>query len=142
LYETVEAARKIFSNLDLSIDFETIPEDQSQLCIHGNEALLKSAFINLIKNAYRYSDNRKVAISISTGNGSVITTFTNTGIQIPPDERSRLFIPFFRGQNAKGQKGFGLGLSIVNRIVHLHTGTVHYEAEGENINRFVVEFIK
>lgn len=142
LFETVEASRKLFNGIDISIGFENVPEDQNQLCVHGNEALLKSAFVNLIKNAYRYSNNRKVDIKIAAGNDRVLVVFTNTGKQIPHDERSRLFIPFFRGQNAQGQKGFGLGLSIVNRIIHLHLGTVHYEAEGNDVNRFVVEFIK
>jgi signal transduction histidine kinase len=142
LYETMEASRKLFPGIDVSIGFEDVPDDQDLLCVKGNEALLKSAFINLVKNAYRYSDNRKVEASISASLERVLVVFSNTGKQIPPEERSRLFIPFFRGQNAIGQKGFGLGLSIVNRIIHLHLGTVHYEAEGENMNRFVVEFIK
>jgi signal transduction histidine kinase len=142
LYETVEASRKLFPGIDISIGFENVPDDQDLLCVKGNEALLKSAFINLVKNAYRYSNNRKVEASISANPERVLVVFSNTGKQIPPEERSRLFIPFFRGQNAIGQKGFGLGLSIVNRIIHLHLGTVHYEAEGEDMNRFVVEFIK
>lgn len=142
LFETVENAKKLFKGIDISIGFEAVPEDENQLCVNGNEALLKSAFINLIKNAYRYSGNRKVEISISAEKERILVVFTNTGKQIPKEERSRLFIPFFRGQNAIGQKGFGLGLSIVNRIIHLHLGTVHYEAEGENLNKFVVEFIK
>jgi signal transduction histidine kinase len=142
LFETVDTSRRLFNGLDVSVGFESVPEDENQLCVKGNEALLKSAFINLIKNAYRYSNNRKVEILISADKDRVLVTFSNTGKQIPEEERSRLFIPFFRGQNAKGQKGFGLGLSIVNRIIHLHLGTVHYEAAGEDLNRFVVEFIK
>ncbi len=142
LFETVEAAKRLFPGIDISIGFDAIPDDENQLCVKGNEALLKSAFINLIKNAHRYSSNRKVAIRISANADHVLAIFENTGKLIPEEERSRLFIPFFRGQNAMGQKGFGLGLSIVNRIIHLHLGTVHYESEGTDLNRFVVEFIK
>ncbi len=142
LFETVESSRKMFKDINITIGFASIPEDENMLCVKGNEALLKSAFLNLIKNAHRYSDNRKVAIAISANTDQVFITFENTGKQIPQEERSRLFIPFFRGQNAMGLKGFGLGLSIVNRIIHLHLGTVHYECEGEDLNRFVVEFIK
>jgi signal transduction histidine kinase len=65
LYETVEASRKLFPGIDISIGFENVPDDQDLLCVKGNEALLKSAFINLVKNAYRYSNNRKVEASIS-----------------------------------------------------------------------------
>jgi signal transduction histidine kinase len=142
LYETVEAARKMFKDINVNIGFREVPEDEDLLCVRANDALLKSAFLNLIKNAYRYSNDRKVAIFISANDDQVLITVENNGRQIPEEERSRLFIPFFRGQNAMGQKGFGLGLSIVNRIIHLHVGTVHYEAEGTDLNRFVVEFIK
>jgi signal transduction histidine kinase len=142
LFETVESSRKLFPGINISIGFASIPEDEDMLCIKGNEALLKSAFLNLTKNAHRYSNNQKVSIAISANTEQVLVTFENTGQQIPEEERSRLFIPFFRGQNAMGLKGFGLGLSIVNRIIHLHLGTVHYEAEGQDLNRFVVEFIK
>ncbi len=142
LFETVEASRKLFSDINIAVGFASIPDDENMLCIKGNEALLKSAFLNLIKNAHRYSNNKKVAINISANEDQVLVIFENTGNQIPEEERSRLFIPFFRGQNAMGLKGFGLGLSIVNRIIHLHLGTVHYEAKGEDMNRFVVEFIK
>lgn len=142
LYETVDACRKMFAQINITIGFVSVPEDEKMLCVHGNESLMKSAFVNLIKNAYRYSVDRSVNILISANADQVLLTFENKGRQIPEEERSRLFIPFFRGQNAMGLRGFGLGLSIVNRIIHLHMGTVHYEAEGEDLNRFVVEFIK
>jgi signal transduction histidine kinase len=142
LFDTVEASKKLFKDINISIGFNEVPEDENMLCLRGNDTLLKSAFLNLIKNAHRYSNNKKVAIAISASVDSIRVTVENTGRQIPEEERSRLFIPFFRGQNAMGKKGFGLGLSIVNRIIHLHVGTVHYEAEGEELNRFVVEFIK
>jgi signal transduction histidine kinase len=142
LFDTVEAAKKLFKDINISIGFSEVPDDENMLCLRGNDTLLKSAFLNLIKNAHRYSNDKKVAIAISATAESIRVAVENTGRQIPEEERSRLFIPFFRGQNAMGKKGFGLGLSIVNRIIHLHVGTVHYEAEGEELNRFVVEFIK
>jgi signal transduction histidine kinase len=142
LFDTVEASKKLFKDINISIGFSEVPEDESMLCLRGNDTLLKSAFLNLIKNAHRYSNNKKVAVAISASADSIRIAVENTGKQIPEEERSRLFIPFFRGQNAMGKKGFGLGLSIVNRIIHLHVGTVHYEADSEDLNRFVVEFIK
>jgi signal transduction histidine kinase len=142
LFDTVEFSKKLFKDIDISIGFAEVPQEGDLLIIRGNDTLLKSAFINLIKNGYRYSDNKKVSLRLSATEESIRVIVENTGRQIPEEERSRLFIPFFRGQNARGLKGFGLGLSIVNRIIHLHVGTVHYEAEGEALNRFVVEFIK
>lgn len=142
LFDVVEASRKLFQDIQVSLNFTEVPEDEQMLAIKGNETLLKSAFLNLVKNAYRYSDNKRVDLKLSANADSIYVTVENTGRLIPEEERSRLFIPFFRGQNAMGLKGYGLGLSIVNRIIHLHVGTVHYEAAGNQLNRFVVEFIK
>ncbi len=142
LFDTVEASKKLFSDIYITLNFVEIPENEDYLIVKGNDTLLKSAFINLIKNGYRYSNNKRVDIFLKATSDSIVVTVENTGRQIPEEERSRLFIPFFRGRNAVGLKGFGLGLSIVNRIIHLHIGTVHYEAQGEDLNRFVVEFIK
>jgi signal transduction histidine kinase len=142
LFDTVEASKKLFKDIYVTVNFIEVPENEDFLIVKGNDTLLKSAFLNLIKNGYRYSNNKKVDLFLKATADSIIITVENTGRQIPEEERSRLFIPFFRGQNAAGLKGFGLGLSIVNRIIHLHIGTVHYESEGEDLNRFVVEFIK
>jgi signal transduction histidine kinase len=142
LDQTIEASKKLFPGINVSFDFVSVPDNEEWLSIKGNDSLLKSAFQNLIKNAYRYSIDKRVSIQIETNPHQIFVTFENIGTPIPEDERSRLFIPFFRGQNAMGLKGFGLGLSIVNRIIHLHIGTVHYEAVGKDINRFIVEFIK
>ncbi len=142
LFDTVEASKKLFKDIYITLNFTEIPENEEYLIVKGNETLLKSAFLNLVKNGYRYSNNKKVDLYLKATADNIIVTVENTGRQIPEEERSRLFIPFFRGQNAVGLKGFGLGLSIVNRIIHLHIGTVHYESQGDDLNRFVVEFIK
>jgi signal transduction histidine kinase len=47
-------------------------------------------------------------------------------------------IPFFRGENAANKKGFGLGLSIVDRIVSLHKGRVTYQPLGDDRNVFSI----
>jgi len=142
LFDTVEASKKLFKDIYITLNFVEVPDNEDHLIIKGNDTLMKSAFLNLIKNGYRYSNNKKVDIFLKATADSIVVTVENTGKQIPEEERSRLFIPFFRGRNAIGLKGFGLGLSIVNRIIHLHIGTVHYEAQGDELNRFVVEFIK
>jgi signal transduction histidine kinase len=68
----------------------------------------------------------------------VTLKFDNTGKQILPEEQSRLFIPFFRGENSMFKKGYGLGLSIVQRIITLHKGRISYQALDNNTNRFIV----
>ena len=96
--------------------------------------------LNLIKNAVLYSEESRADILIDANEKGIKVVFDNIGKQLMPDEQQRLFIPFFRGENAMFKKGYGLGLSIVQRIIKLHKGSISYQPIGENINRFTVSF--
>ncbi|MGL1572141.1 hypothetical protein ACSTHY_00140, partial [Vibrio parahaemolyticus] len=64
LYEVVEIAQKNMPDIQVCIEFETIPEQDSWLIIKGSDSLIRSVFMNLIKNAYKYSTDRTAKISI------------------------------------------------------------------------------
>jgi len=140
LYDTVEFAGQIWSGAVVSIEFDTVPEDEKLLIYKSNEPLIKSAVQNLVKNAIQYSDDCRVKIGISATKSGITLRFDNSGKQLSAEEQSRLFIPFFRGENSQYKKGFGLGLSIIQRIITVHAGTITYEAIGKNINRFTIFF--
>jgi signal transduction histidine kinase len=138
LYHTVDFIKQVWPKAAVSIEFETIPDDEQFMCVQGNESLIRSAIQNLVKNAIQYSENFKVMIWIDATEKGVTLKFDNTGKQILPEEQSRLFIPFFRGENSMFKKGYGLGLSIVQRIITLHKGRISYQALDNNTNRFIV----
>jgi signal transduction histidine kinase len=137
LYEVIASCYKMFENITIDFHFESVPDDEKHLMARGNDVLLKSAFRNLIKNAYLYSNDQKVDIFIQADNPIQIH-FINSGKQLTPPEAEQLMVPFFRGHNAASIKGFGLGLSIVNRILALHKGQLQYTAEGNSKNKFSV----
>jgi signal transduction histidine kinase/ActR/RegA family two-component response regulator len=61
----------------------------------------------------------------------------DTGRGIAPEALTKIFDPFFRvGQEQRGQKGLGLGLSIVKNLVELHGGRISVESEVEKGSRF------
>lgn len=138
LYDTVAYFNKSFPDAKTAIAFETMPEDDAELLVKGNEALLKAAFINLMKNAYLYSDDQAVSIRLITDNQKVRIKFQNKGNQLSPEEAEKMMIPFFRGTNVGKKKGFGLGLAIINRIIQIHKGELAYKALDDNLNNFVV----
>lgn len=138
LYETIDFAKQISPEAEVTIDFETMPENESELIFHCNESLIKSALQNLVKNAIHYSPDGKVNIIISPKKTGLLLQFENKGKQLSAEEQTRLFIPFFRGENSILKKGYGLGLSIVQRIINVHEGTLNYQAAADNINRFTV----
>jgi signal transduction histidine kinase len=138
LYDTIATCKRQFRHIDISLDFKTLPEIEEDLLVACNDTLLKSAFKNLIKNAYNYSNNQKVTIVIEIVKPVIKVIFTNTGNQLSSAEIDKIKMPFFRGQNAVNKKGFGLGLSIVNKIIELHNGSIKYKALDDNINQFSI----
>jgi len=140
LYETVDVVQQQWPNAIVTVDFAEVPEKDEWLIIKGNESLIKSAVLNLLKNACKYSEDEKVKIIIDAQKQGVQLIFENVGKQLSQREQERLFIPFFRGENSVNKKGFGLGLSIVERILELHKGSIQYKAVPDNVNRFTVFF--
>ncbi|WP_337040676.1 HAMP domain-containing sensor histidine kinase [Emticicia sp. 17c] len=110
-------------------NFIRIPSDEHLTIVRGNEALLQNAFLNLLDNALKYSNNQPVDVYIDFDDKDCIVKITDTGMGIPTEELSNIFEPFYRGENVIEVQGFGVGLSICQKIVHLHGGriTIHSE---------------
>ncbi|MDO8971018.1 MAG: ATP-binding protein, partial [Saprospiraceae bacterium] len=66
--------------------------------------------------------------------------FENIGQILTETESQRLFLPFFRGENAAGKRGYGLGLVIAQRILTMHAASISYQNPSLKLNRFVVHF--
>jgi signal transduction histidine kinase len=142
IYETVSFSKKMFPDLVVNIHFASVPEKDDDYIVRGNETLLKSSFSNLIKNAYTYSVDQKVNITLDSDGKTIFIHVDNVGTQLPADEKESIMVPFFRGGNALTTKGYGLGLSIVYRFISIHKGTVGYTPISNDINRFTVTLVK
>lgn len=138
VHDVIITVQKMFPEIKIHFDFVNAPEKESYLHFPGNETLLRSAFRNLIKNAYLYSPDKTVKITMEALADSVYIHFENKGMVLSPEDKERMFLPFFRGDNAQRIKGFGLGLSIVKRIAELHKGSILYEAINDDTNRFTL----
>jgi signal transduction histidine kinase len=138
LYEVVDFANQMWPTAIVTVDYETMPRNENDLEFQGNESLIRAAVHNLIKNAINYSGDKQVKVGINADARGITLHIDNTGNQLSPEEQNKLFIPFFRGENSVNKKGFGLGLSIVQRIVNVHKGTISYQALGDQKNRFTL----
>lgn len=141
LYEAIDFAKEILPKSIVTLDFEVFPKNESELEFRGNRSLIKSAVQNIIKNGVEYSTDNKVEIIIRTEANKIILHFDSTGKPLTQEEQNKLFIPFFRGENSVNKIGHGLGLSIVQRIINVHNGTISYKNHKSSINRFTVGLI-
>ena len=76
------------------------------------------AFGNLIGNAFKYTQQGEVVVTIGAGRGKV--TVEDTGPGIKAEDAEKLFERGIRGANSAGSKGAGLGLAIVRRLCELY----------------------
>jgi signal transduction histidine kinase len=101
--------------------------------VTGDAAALERAVANLLSNARKYGGPaRRIQVQVGPRpDGMLALTVTDDGPGIEPDERERLFEPFFRGRRAREAQapGSGLGLAIVRRIAEAHGGRVLVASE-------------
>jgi signal transduction histidine kinase len=138
LYDLIGELKSINDDFDFEVSVEGNIQNEDNLTVSGNKRLLISAFMNLMMNCVSYSANRKAEIRLISESHSLRIIFKNYGLLIQPEERQFLFQHFFRGANSKGKRGFGLGLVLIHKIIHLHNGEIFYQSEGEDINIFNV----
>ncbi len=123
--KTKYPGRKILPKIEYS-------ENENDLLIIGNSGLLEIAFKNLIDNACKFS-NGEVEVKLSMQAEQLSVSISDHGIGIPNSELENIFKPFRRGENVKYIGGFGIGLSIVAKIIELHRAKIKvssYENEG------------
>ncbi len=126
--------------LDIEIALGELPE------IWGNAGLLRRAFSNLIENAVKYNDKKKIFVRICAGQvvqrpmgNFVEIVVEDNGPGIAGADLGDLFSMFRRGKGVSAEKeGSGLGLAVVDRIVGLHFGEVKVDTQAGEGTRFVL----
>jgi len=91
------------------LDFELLVEDADNAAY--NLTFLRVVLSNLLRNALHYTESGRVRLILENGGFRV----EDSGAGIPEEQRERIFQPFVRGEQARGE-GLGLGLSLVKRI--------------------------
>jgi signal transduction histidine kinase len=112
------------------------PDQSNDLLVNGNEGLLIIAFQNLLENACKFS-NDDVLIEFVITDNFINIIISDSGVGIPEEELKRIGKPFRRGANVKFIGGFGIGLSLVSRILELHKATFEIKSkinEGTSID--------
>lgn len=111
-------------NNEVELDFEELPESEEAITMLGSESLLSIALGNILENACKFSNNKKVSVKIIADTECILLTVKDEGIGIPEDELKSIFEPFFRGSNVRTIEGFGFGLPLAYRILKMHQGDI------------------
>ena len=79
---------------------------------------------NLLSNAVKFTSKGEITLSVSYSSSRLHIDVTDTGKGMAAKDRERIFQEFTRLPGAQGEEGFGLGLSIVHKLVTLLEGTI------------------
>jgi len=107
-----------------------VPLEAVALEAAGDARLLRRLVRNLLENALRHGAGAPVEVRLQAaatrdGTGSVVIEVCDRGPGVTPDERERIFEPFYRARGASERSGgVGLGLALVRQIARLHRGDV------------------
>lgn len=140
LFAACDELARLYPDFHVQFSFDEAPtEDDNQLTVNCNNVLLTTAFLNLMENACKFAPDRTVKLVLRSEQQQVLASFKDNGIGIPHDEQERIFEPFQRGSNAAAMaKGHGIGLSICQKIVQLHGGTIKLESTTGSGSTFTV----
>lgn len=106
--------------------------------VMGDPFRIRQVADNLISNALKFTDEGSVTIRADVVDGRLVFSVRDTGRGIGREEKERIFQEFVRLRSAQGVDGFGLGLSIVDRLVKLLGGSISLESRLGEGSKFIV----
>ena len=119
----------------------TITQNIPSVYIEANASLLEQAFINIINNAIKYSDEAStVSVVANLQKDEATVRIMDTGSGIATEHLERIFERFYRVDKGRSRElgGTGLGLSIVKHVVLAHRGRVFAESTPGSGSTFIV----
>ena len=123
-----------------------LPECTGEVVVPGVARLLRRAVRNLLENAVRHgrrTGRAEVVAQLSLQGGHAVLHIDDRGPGVPPDQRERIFEPFYRLPGASEREGgVGLGLALVRQIAVRHGGSVACDNREGGGARFTLRLPK
>jgi signal transduction histidine kinase len=101
---------------------------------------VQQALANLIDNAVKYTpEGGSITVACEQSDQSIKVSVEDNGTGIPPEEQPRIWDRLYRGDKSRGQRGLGLGLSLVKAVVQAHGGQVTVRSVPGSGSEFTVK---
>jgi signal transduction histidine kinase/methylmalonyl-CoA mutase cobalamin-binding subunit len=110
----------------LTIDCPKLPEDT-----YVDPDMWEKIVLNLVSNAFKFTFTGEVRVSQHAFDDHIQLQVSDTGCGVAAEDLPRLFERFFRGRAAQARthEGSGIGLSLVQELVKLHSGSIEARSE-------------
>ena len=145
-------------NFDISNTFTQILEDynglikekgielnkdiQQGLTFYGNKVMIERVFINILNNSIKFTKN-KINVFFYLENDKLILKIKDNGIGISEENIKKVWNRFFQVESSRNKdenKGSGLGLSMVKKILELHSAKAEIKSELNKSTEFIITF--
>ncbi|NGP59363.1 HAMP domain-containing histidine kinase [Paenibacillus thiaminolyticus] len=140
IQDSVKTVIGQFENKNISMDIQ----QDHDVFLSGDYGRLVQVFVNLLNNAYKYTNEGSIRLVISEEPSYAKVTITDTGTGIDPAELPFIFERFYRGEKSRNRKtgGAGIGLAIVKAIVEAHGGSIEVTSAVGQGSEFTIRLPK
>lgn len=109
--------------VSFNADLAGLPET-----VVGDPDMLRQVVANVLSNAIKFSPpGGDVKVRGESRDGQAVLTVSDCGRGIAPDEREKIFEPYYRARNSRGVHGAGIGLYVARKFVEHHRGTIRID---------------
>jgi signal transduction histidine kinase/PAS domain-containing protein len=108
--------------------------------VYVDRDMWEKIVLNLISNAFKFTFDGEIAVSVSRGENAAELRVRDTGVGIPAEAIPRVFERFNRVPNTRSRtyEGSGIGLALVHELVKLHGGSIRTESTVGQGSTFIV----
>lgn len=133
---------KLIKLKDITLEYDVEPG----ITVSGHKVLLTRMLQNLIDNAYKYgNDNGNIWVTLKDNKDNIILSVKDNGIGISDQGVDKIFDRFYREDSSRTHQkrmayGYGLGLSMVKKIVEMHDANIRVISEEGQGSEFRIYF--
>ena len=110
---------------------------EARVC--ANEEMMSQVWLNLIDNAIKFSrDNGRVVVTLAQIAGNAVATVRDYGMGVPEKDLPHIFDKYYQANESRAITGNGLGLTLAQRIVELHGGSIACASKENRWTEFTI----
>ena len=140
--ETVEKILGDYKNLFAEKNIEMAKKIEENIYIIGDKIMIERLFDNLLNNAMKFTKD-KINVKLYSEEEKCVLEVEDNGIGISEQDKELIWKRFYQvndSRNKKINKGFGLGLFLVSKIIEQHGGTIDVESVLNEGTKFIAKF--
>ena len=142
--EIIEKILLDYKNLIDKKNIKISKEIEENIFIIGDKIMIERLLDNLLNNAMKFTKN-EIKIKLYSENENCILEVEDNGIGMSEEFKNLIWGRFYQindSRNKKINKGFGLGLFLVSKIIEQHNAVINVESELNKGTKFIAKFKK